>query len=156
MIRESASEKRRTLQKKEKKNLQKGSWRVNVGAVLLLPPKAKTAHYTLLLTAWVSKAEDTLCIMILCTSISPFIWKSNQWVGGGWIREWNVALTLLLCISCCLWLLSCLPLFFSSHNSLSPCLFLSVLLLLVLSRNSIDSLHWQTDTTGLNWLLSLT
>lgn len=65
---------------KEKKKLQRGSTGVSIGAVPLVPPKAKTTHYTLLLplTALVSKAADTLSIMILYMSISPFAGKPNQ------------------------------------------------------------------------------
>lgn len=74
---------------------------MNIGAVPLVPPEAKTEHYTLPLTALLSKAADTLCIMILYTSISALIRKPNQSVGGGRIEELNVALiTPLLCLPC--------------------------------------------------------
>lgn len=61
--------------RKGKKNLQRGSSGGNIGAVPLVPPKAKMAHYTPILTALVSKAADTLCIMILSTSV---VGKPNQ------------------------------------------------------------------------------
>lgn len=116
--------KRRTLLallQERKKPAERYCSGVIIGAVPLVPPKAKAAHYTPLLTAGLSKAADTLCIMILYTSISPFIGKPNQCMGGGRIKEWNVALiTPLLCISCSLWLHPVSPCFFSL------CLFLPV------------------------------
>ncbi len=76
----SSNAKRRSLapSQKWKNNLQRGSVEVNVGAVPLVPPQVDTAHYTLLLAAWLSNAADTVCIMILRTSISPVIRKLNQ------------------------------------------------------------------------------
>lgn len=104
-------------------------------AVLLLPLKAGIA------TAPSSAALQTLHYDTVHVRL-PFQWeKPNQWVGGGWTRDWNLALiTGWLCICCRLSLLPCLPLLF-------PPITLPLSLLYCLS-SPLYQRHWFPRSDG--------